>query len=153
MIDEKITDCPTIIYRPIQPTDLQSLEQIHARLFPIRYELEFFLNVVNGCRIVSWAAVDDNSDNSSRELLFFDSYLSYLPPSYVPQREQHLQFRTAQLGASAPNCRRASHSPQTIRPRVTTYEGVPVSLARTTSILILRVHPTTVTKHIYEIKK
>ncbi|XP_024021246.1 histone acetyltransferase MCC1 [Morus notabilis] len=49
---------PIICYRPLRPSDLEILEKIHGDLFPIRYESEFFKNVVNGCDIVSWAAVD-----------------------------------------------------------------------------------------------
>ncbi|XP_078442823.1 histone acetyltransferase MCC1-like isoform X2 [Wolffia australiana] len=60
-----------IVYRPVRPTDLQALEQIHAGLFPIRYELEFFLNVVNGWGIVSWAAVDTNCCDGHEELVGF----------------------------------------------------------------------------------
>ncbi|GMH09119.1 hypothetical protein Nepgr_010959 [Nepenthes gracilis] len=51
---------PTISYRPIQPSDLVVLEQLHSDLFPIRYESEFFHNVVNGRDIVSWGAVDSS---------------------------------------------------------------------------------------------
>lgn len=54
----KISHLPTIGYRPIRPSDLEVLKEIHKALFPIRYESEFFLNVVNGRGIVSWAAVD-----------------------------------------------------------------------------------------------
>ncbi|KAL6122933.1 hypothetical protein ACLB2K_075457 [Fragaria x ananassa] len=62
----------TICYRPIQPADLEILEQIHTDLFPIRYESEFFQNVVNGHDIVSWAAVDRSRPNGqSDELIGF----------------------------------------------------------------------------------
>ncbi|XP_077234962.1 histone acetyltransferase MCC1-like [Tasmannia lanceolata] len=68
----KAARCPTIVYRPIRPSDLEVLEQIHATLFPIRYESEFFLNVVNGQDIVSWAAVDTSRpDSQSDELIGF----------------------------------------------------------------------------------
>uniref|UniRef100_A0A1D1XYM2 Uncharacterized protein n=1 Tax=Anthurium amnicola TaxID=1678845 RepID=A0A1D1XYM2_9ARAE len=36
MSDKQLAHCPTIIYRPIQQTDLEVLEQIHVALFPIR---------------------------------------------------------------------------------------------------------------------
>lgn len=63
---------PTIEYRPIQPSDLEVLEKIHLALFPIRYEREFFLNVVNGHGIVSWGAVDTSrSDDRRDELIGF----------------------------------------------------------------------------------
>ncbi|KAK8541837.1 hypothetical protein V6N13_137577 [Hibiscus sabdariffa] len=58
--------------RPIQPSDLEILEQIHSDVFPIRYESEFFQNVVNGRDIVSWAAVDRSRSNGrSDELIGF----------------------------------------------------------------------------------
>lgn len=63
---------PTISYRPIQPTDLEVLVKIHGDLFPIRYEIEFFHNVVHGRDIVSWGAVDRNRPNGeSDELIGF----------------------------------------------------------------------------------
>ncbi|KAF8380730.1 hypothetical protein HHK36_028220 [Tetracentron sinense] len=72
MLDLKAPHCPTIFYRPIQPSDIEVLEQLHGHLFPIRYESEFFLNVVNGNNIVSWAAVDrSRPDSESDELVGF----------------------------------------------------------------------------------
>ncbi|KAJ0989937.1 hypothetical protein J5N97_008293 [Dioscorea zingiberensis] len=65
------TYCPSVIYRPILPSDLDVLEQIHANLFPIRYEREFFLNVVNGHGIVSWGAIDVGPNRQSDELIGF----------------------------------------------------------------------------------
>lgn len=63
---------PSISYRPIQPTDLEVLVKIHGDLFPIRYEIEFFHNVVHGHDIVSWGAVDRNRPNGeSDELIGF----------------------------------------------------------------------------------
>ncbi|RRT72570.1 hypothetical protein BHE74_00013738 [Ensete ventricosum] len=62
MLEPRGSHRPTIIYRPIQPSDLEVLEQIHLALFPIRYERDFFLNVVHGHGIVSWAAVDGQND-------------------------------------------------------------------------------------------
>ncbi|KAF6174698.1 hypothetical protein GIB67_008753 [Kingdonia uniflora] len=58
MVDPRALGSSTIVYRPIKPYDLEALEQIHGDLFPIRYESEFFLNVVNGRDIVSWGVVD-----------------------------------------------------------------------------------------------
>lgn len=58
MVDLKGVHHPTISYRHIRPSDLVLLEKIHCDLFPIRYESEFFHNVVNGHDIVSWGAVD-----------------------------------------------------------------------------------------------
>lgn len=72
MLDVRNMLFPTIIYRPVRPSDLETLEQIHAALFPVRYEREFFLNVVNGLGIVSWAAVAVNQpDGQSDELIGF----------------------------------------------------------------------------------
>ncbi|KAA8533465.1 hypothetical protein F0562_031101 [Nyssa sinensis] len=72
MVDLKISHHPTISYRPIKPSDLEVLEKIHGDLFPIRYEPEFFYNVVNGCDIVSWGAVDrSRPDGQSDELIGF----------------------------------------------------------------------------------
>lgn len=72
MVDLKVPVHPVIAYRPIQPSDLVVLEKIHGDLFPIRYESEFFQNVVNGCDIVSWGAVDRSRPNEqSDELIGF----------------------------------------------------------------------------------
>ncbi|KAG1354249.1 histone acetyltransferase MCC1 [Cocos nucifera] len=72
MLEPRAAHHPTIIYRPIRPSDLEILEQIHAALFPIRYEREFFLDVVNGHGIISWAAVDiSRLDGQNDELIGF----------------------------------------------------------------------------------
>ncbi|XP_074584347.1 histone acetyltransferase MCC1 [Curcuma longa] len=72
MLEPRSAHRPTIIYRPILPSDLEALEQIHVSLFPIRYEREFFLNVIRGHGIVSWAAVDVcRSDGRNGELIGF----------------------------------------------------------------------------------
>ncbi|XP_071732138.1 histone acetyltransferase MCC1-like [Rutidosis leptorrhynchoides] len=63
---------PSISYRPIKPSDLEVLVKIHGDLFPIRYEIEFFHNVVHGRDIVSWGAVDRNRpDGQNDELIGF----------------------------------------------------------------------------------
>lgn len=63
---------PAISYRPIRPSDLEVLEKIHTDLFPIRYESEFFHNVVNRCDVISWGAVDCSRPNDqSDELIGF----------------------------------------------------------------------------------
>ncbi|XWS65063.1 hypothetical protein CRYUN_Cryun05aG0058900 [Craigia yunnanensis] len=67
MVNPNISHRPTICYRPIQPSDLEILEQIHSDLFPIRYESEFFQNVVNGRDILSWAAVDRSQANGQSD--------------------------------------------------------------------------------------
>ncbi|CAN8300200.1 unnamed protein product [Cochlearia groenlandica] len=68
----KIPVRPNICFRPINPFDLERLEQIHRDIFPIRYESEFFQNVVNGGDIISWAAVDKSRpDALSDELIGF----------------------------------------------------------------------------------
>lgn len=62
----------SISVRPIQPSDLEILERIHGDIFPIRYETEFFQNVVHGRDIVSWAAVDRGRvDGKCDELIGF----------------------------------------------------------------------------------
>ncbi|CAL9230572.1 unnamed protein product [Arabidopsis halleri] len=72
MEEPKIARRPTICFRPINPSDLERLEQIHRDIFPIRYESEFFQNVVNGGDIVSWAAIDrSRPDGHSEELIGF----------------------------------------------------------------------------------
>lgn len=72
MVNLKVPCRPIIAYRPVQPSDLSVLEKIHGKLFPIRYETEFFHNVVNGNGIVSWAAVDrSRPDEQSDELIGF----------------------------------------------------------------------------------
>uniref|UniRef100_A0ACD5YS88 Uncharacterized protein n=2 Tax=Avena sativa TaxID=4498 RepID=A0ACD5YS88_AVESA len=72
MLDPRSEIYPSIEYRPIQPSDLEVLEKIHLSLFPIRYEREFFLNVVNGHGIISWGAVDTSrSDEGRDELIGF----------------------------------------------------------------------------------
>lgn len=72
MVIPKVTGHPTICYRPIRPSDLMILEQLHAAVFPIRYESEFFQNAVNAHDIVSWGAVDrSRSDGGSDELIGF----------------------------------------------------------------------------------
>ncbi|KAF7848801.1 hypothetical protein BT93_L1549 [Corymbia citriodora subsp. variegata] len=59
-----LTSChSTISYRPIRPSDIEILEQIHGNIFPIRYESEFFQDVAHGHGIVSWAAVDHSRDD------------------------------------------------------------------------------------------
>eukprot|EP00246_Nothoceros_aenigmaticus_P018622 TRINITY_DN981_c0_g1_i2.p1 TRINITY_DN981_c0_g1~~TRINITY_DN981_c0_g1_i2.p1 ORF type:complete len:261 (+),score=30.99 TRINITY_DN981_c0_g1_i2:308-1090(+) len=60
---------PEISYRPILPSDLEVLKDIHEALFPIKYESEFFTNVVHGLGIISWAAVDRNRSDANREEL------------------------------------------------------------------------------------
>ncbi|KAH1031613.1 hypothetical protein J1N35_043787 [Gossypium stocksii] len=72
MVNPEISHHPTICYRSMHPSDLEILEQIHSDVFPIRYESEFFQNVVNGRDFVSWAAVDRSRPNGqSDELIGF----------------------------------------------------------------------------------
>lgn len=72
VMGRKASRRPSIAYRPIRPSDLGILEQLHADLFPIRYESEFFYNVVNRRDIVSWGAVDRNRPTGqSDELIGF----------------------------------------------------------------------------------
>ncbi|CAL9748743.1 unnamed protein product [Musa acuminata subsp. burmannicoides] len=69
MLEPRGAHQPIIIYRPILPSDLQVLEEIHVALFPIRYERDFFLSVVQGHGIVSWAAVDVSRSDGDRDKL------------------------------------------------------------------------------------
>ncbi|PON77550.1 FkbH domain containing protein [Parasponia andersonii] len=69
MVNIKPSPRPVICFRPIRPSDLGILEKIHTDLFPIRYESEFFQNVVNGRDIVSWAAVDRNQPDGQSDVL------------------------------------------------------------------------------------
>lgn len=69
MLEIRNMKCPTIIYRPTCPSDLDALEKVHAALFPIRYERDFFLNVVNNRGIISWAAVAVNRSNDQNDEL------------------------------------------------------------------------------------
>ncbi|XP_058778414.1 histone acetyltransferase MCC1 isoform X1 [Vicia villosa] len=72
MVNQKGSNQSKICYRPIRPSDLDVLERIHGRLFPIRYESTFFQDVVNGRDIVSWGAVDLSRPNGqSDELIGF----------------------------------------------------------------------------------
>ncbi|KAF7825015.1 histone acetyltransferase MCC1-like [Senna tora] len=72
MVSPKLSKRPKICYRPIRPSDLDILEHIHGKLFPIRYESAFFQDVVNGHDIVSWGAVDrSRPDGQSDEVIGF----------------------------------------------------------------------------------
>ncbi|EFJ25516.1 hypothetical protein SELMODRAFT_413610 [Selaginella moellendorffii] len=63
---------PNIAYRCVQPSDLEILQEIHEALFPIKYELEFFMSVVHGRGVVAWAAVDTGrSDGRGEQLVGF----------------------------------------------------------------------------------
>lgn len=64
MVDRQPSHRPSISFRPILPADRDILEQIHTDVFPIRYESEFFQNVVDGRDIVSWAAVDSSGGSN-----------------------------------------------------------------------------------------
>ncbi|XP_075484536.1 histone acetyltransferase MCC1-like isoform X1 [Primulina tabacum] len=69
MVNLKVPCHPSISFRPIQPPDLAVLEIIHGDLFPVRYESEFFHNIVNGRDIVSWGAVDQSRSNPQNDEL------------------------------------------------------------------------------------
>lgn len=42
-------DVPTLVYRPLTPMDVHQCRELHAILFPIQYEEDFFTKTVNGC--------------------------------------------------------------------------------------------------------
>ncbi|CAN0888193.1 Histone acetyltransferase MCC1 [Linum grandiflorum] len=65
MTRPKVSHRPSICFRAILPSDLEILERMHAEIFPIRYEAEFFQHVVNGHDIVSWAAIDRGRPNGN----------------------------------------------------------------------------------------
>nr|XP_016460189.1 PREDICTED: histone acetyltransferase MCC1-like [Nicotiana tabacum] len=69
MLNLKFSHNAHIQFRPIRPSDLEVLEKLHGDMFPIRYESEFFQNVVNGRDIVSWGAVDCNQPNGQDDEL------------------------------------------------------------------------------------
>ncbi|KAJ3675378.1 hypothetical protein LUZ60_004420 [Juncus effusus] len=73
---------PNIIYRPIRPSDLDLLEQIHISLFPIRYEREFFLDVVHGRGIISWGAVDINRN---------DEIIGFITTRIIPGKDSEIE--------------------------------------------------------------
>ncbi|KMZ62009.1 putative N-acetyltransferase [Zostera marina] len=94
---EKAAYSPTIVYRRILPHDLKAVEQLHAALFPIRYELEFFLNVVNSHGIISWAAVDGETQElvgfvTTRIILAKESEIVDLLKSESSRTEQTLVY-------------------------------------------------------------
>lgn len=85
-----------IVYRPIRPSDLDVLEKIHYDLFPIRYEPEFFSNVVNGRDIVSWGVVDrSRRDGRSDELVGFVT--ARIVPAKDSEVEDLLRFDPGKL--------------------------------------------------------
>lgn len=85
---------PGISYRPIRPSDFEALVKIHGDLFPIRYEAEFFHNVVNGRGIVSWGAVDrSRPDGQSDELIGFVT--ARILPAKESEVEDLLRFDTS----------------------------------------------------------
>nr|AFK38861.1 unknown [Lotus japonicus] len=72
MVNPEVSSQAKISYRPIQPSDLNILEHIYTELFPIRAPPAFYHDVVNGCGIVSWGAVDSSRpDGQSDELIGF----------------------------------------------------------------------------------
>ncbi|PSS04554.1 Histone acetyltransferase [Actinidia chinensis var. chinensis] len=97
MVDLKGAHCPAISFRPIRPSDLEVLEKIHSDLFPIRYESEFFHNVVNGHDIVSWGAIDRNRPNGQSEELigFVTARIVLAKDSEALQIEDLLRFDSA----------------------------------------------------------
>lgn len=86
MVNIKVPRHPSIAYRPIQPSDLGVLEKIHGELFPIRYEAEFFHNVVNGHDIVSWGAVDQSRPNEQS-----DELIGFVTVRIVPAKESEIE--------------------------------------------------------------
>ncbi|KAK4384738.1 Histone acetyltransferase MCC1 [Sesamum angolense] len=86
MVNLKVPCRPNIAYRPIRPTDLVVLEKLHSELFPIRYESEFFHNVVNGREIVSWGAVDRSRPNAQS-----DELIGFITARIVSAKESEIE--------------------------------------------------------------
>ncbi|KAI5066534.1 hypothetical protein GOP47_0019158 [Adiantum capillus-veneris] len=73
---------PEIAYRPIRPSDLDVLRELHDALFPIKYDADFFSSVVYGHGIISWAAVD-----TSRAGLLHDEIVGFVTTRVVSTAE------------------------------------------------------------------
>ncbi|KAK6155415.1 hypothetical protein DH2020_009663 [Rehmannia glutinosa] len=86
MVNLKVPCRPIIAYRPIRPSDFVVLEKIHGDLFPIRYESDFFHNVVNGRDIVSWGAVDHSRPNAQS-----DELIGFVTARIVSARESEIE--------------------------------------------------------------
>ncbi|CAA0824747.1 Acyl-CoA N-acyltransferases (NAT) superfamily protein [Striga hermonthica] len=86
MVNLKGPRRPNITYRPIRPSDYIVLEKIHGDLFPIRYESDFFHNVVNGRDIISWGAVDHSRPNDQS-----DELIGFVTARIVPARESEIE--------------------------------------------------------------
>ncbi|XP_071712051.1 histone acetyltransferase MCC1-like isoform X2 [Rutidosis leptorrhynchoides] len=92
---------PSIFYRPIEPSDLEVLVKIHGDLFPIRYEIEFFHNVVHGRDIVSWGAVDRNRPDGQN-----DELIGFVTARIIMAKETTSLIREViKFGSSMPNGR------------------------------------------------
>lgn len=86
MIDLQRDLRPAISYRPLRPSDLEVLEKLHTDLFPIRYESEFFQNVVNRRDVISWGAVDCSRPNDQT-----DDLIGFVTARIVMARESEVE--------------------------------------------------------------
>lgn len=86
MIDLQRDLRPAISYRPLRPSDLEVLEKLHTDLFPIRYESEFFQNVVNRRDVISWGAVDCSRPNDQS-----DELIGFVTARIVMARESEVE--------------------------------------------------------------
>ncbi|KAG6400707.1 hypothetical protein SASPL_137549 [Salvia splendens] len=86
MVNIKVHRRPVIVYRPIQPSDLEILERTHGELFPIRYESEFFQNVVDEQDIVSWGAVDRSRPNEQS-----DELIGFVTVRIIPAKDSEVE--------------------------------------------------------------
>ncbi|VFR01588.1 unnamed protein product [Cuscuta campestris] len=70
---EVIPYVPNITIREIKPSDIEVLKKLHDDFFPIKYEDDFFQNVVkHESGMKSWGAVDNNRpDGGTDELIGF----------------------------------------------------------------------------------
>ncbi|PSC76873.1 histone acetyltransferase MCC1-like isoform B [Micractinium conductrix] len=77
-----------VYYRPLRPSDEPSLQQLHARLFPLDYDQDFFSKAVAGADgIVAWAAAAP---------LPVLTYVGELAPQLVPPSAQQ-EWREAEV--------------------------------------------------------
>ncbi|KAL6533466.1 Histone acetyltransferase mcc1 [Orobanche minor] len=86
MVNLKAPCRPIIAYRTIRPSDFMILQKIHGDLFPVRYESDFFDNVVNGRDIVSWGAVDHSRPNAES-----DELIGFVTARIVLARESEIE--------------------------------------------------------------
>eukprot|EP00240_Pyramimonas_obovata_P012388 CAMPEP_0118944846 /NCGR_PEP_ID=MMETSP1169-20130426/41125_1 /TAXON_ID=36882 /ORGANISM="Pyramimonas obovata, Strain CCMP722" /LENGTH=110 /DNA_ID=CAMNT_0006890419 /DNA_START=62 /DNA_END=390 /DNA_ORIENTATION=- len=69
---QETTTASAILYRPVQPSDLDQLKEAHTQLFPIDYEQDFYHKAVQGLDcIFSWVAVVEDMELGGERLVGF----------------------------------------------------------------------------------